>query len=350
MRLVLSGSWVGNKRLYKDNVLYEAKVKDVNYLRIEDLDDLKGIYFLVFSYDLASRTLGLNIKKSDFPELIAMKLCGFEEIKSLPYKDVNLTFTRTSLSPEDFMNRVQTIKELIKDGTVYQINFTNRFDFILDGKPYDLFYRFFQRQPVPYGFFLDLDDFYILSGSMELFLEREGERLWSKPIKGTSGSEKLLGESQKDKAENLMIVDVMRNDLGRVARVGSVRVSEIFKVTQYSTLFQMHSTIECETSSDFSDIIKATFPPASVTGAPKRKAVEIIDMLEPHSRGYYCGSAGLFFGSSDFTLSVLIRVAIGKREEISYYAGCGIVWDSEPRNELEELYLKVKAFYDFGKR
>jgi para-aminobenzoate synthetase component 1 len=167
----------------------------------------------------------------------------------------------------------------------------------------------------------------------------------SKPIKGTSKSLKFLQESEKDKAENLMITDMMRNDIGKIAQIGSIKVSELFKITKYKTLYQMHSTVEGNTESSLIEIIKATFPPASVTGAPKRKAVEIIDTLEPYFRSYYCGCAGLVKSETDFTLSVLIRTAIGMRDKLSYYAGCGIVWDSKPKKELNELYLKVKAFY-----
>ena len=179
---------------------------------------------------------------------------------------------------------------------------------------------------------------------MELFLEKRGKLLRSKPIKGTGSSpEEILG-SPKERAENLMITDMVRNDIGRVAKFGSVRVEELFKVERFRTLYQMHSTVVGETEKSFKEILLNTFPPASVTGAPKKRAVEIIDELEPHARSYYCGSAGLIFPNGDFKLSVLIRTAIGSEDKLSYYAGCGIVWDSDPEKELREMYLKVKAF------
>ncbi|MFN3813488.1 MAG: chorismate-binding protein [Aquificaceae bacterium] len=342
MRLVLSGSWL------KKDGFYEAKIEGVHIIKLEDLEGLEGIHFLVLSYDLTSYTLGVHIKESGLPKLLAIKLDRFERINTPSYIDANLTFISSSLSDKDFMDRVRTTKDFIRDGFIYQLNLTNRFDFSLErGKPFDLFYQFIQRQAVPYGFFLDLGEFFIVSGSMELFLERVGKRLLSKPIKGTSNLEESLRRSQKDKSENLMITDMVRNDFGRIARPGSVRVTELFKITQYSTLFQMHSSVECRTDKILLDVIRATFPPASVTGAPKRKAVEIINMLEPHERGFYCGCAGLFFDNFNFILSVLIRTAIGKGKVLSYYAGCGIVWDSDPKRELEELYTKTKAFYDF---
>ena len=191
---------------------------------------------------------------------------------------------------------------------------------------------------MPYAFFLDLEDFYLISGSMELFLEKRGNKLVSKPIKGTAKRKKDLEKSQKDKAENLMITDMVRKDLSRVAMPGSVRVEELFKIERFKTLFQMHSSVVAQTRESLQNILKETFPPASVVGAPKRKAVEIIDLLEPHNREYYCGCAGLV-SEEDFTLSVLIRTAMGHGNRLSYYAGAGIVWDSVPEKEWQEVLL-----------
>lgn len=196
---------------------------------------------------------------------------------------------------------------------------------------------------MPYTFFLELENFYLMSGSMELFLEKRGELIESKPIKGTARRKEELLVSEKDRAENLMITDMVRNDLSRIAPPGSVEVPELFRVEGFRTLFQMHSTVRVRTRRSLREIIHETFPPASVVGAPKRKAVEVIDRLESHSRDYYCGAGGLPMGE-DFTLSVLIGAAIGSGERLSYYAGAGVVWDSEPEKEWEEVRLKIKAF------
>jgi len=338
MQLILSGQWFGQKGFY------EANIENISfYNSLSKVENLQTA-FVVFSYDLSQETLKLNIKKSCFPSIIVAK---FKEIKKLPRmskNSVSFSLINKTLQDDAFKSKVLKIKDLIKDGTVYQINLTNRFDFEFSGNPLALFFKFYKNQPVPYGFYLDLGDFFIISGSMELFLEKKDFILKSKPIKGTAKHQKFLELSEKDKAENLMITDMMRNDIGRIAKIGSVRVTELFKITKYKTLYQMHSTVEGVTEKSLFEIIKATFPPASVTGAPKRKAVEMIDTLEPHARGYYCGCAGLIKNDSDFTLSVLIRTAVGSKNQLSYYAGCGIVWDSEPEKELKELYLKVKAF------
>ncbi len=337
--LILWGKWLGKSGFY------EAEIEDVKYYNsLSEIKNIEPVSFVVFSYDLSSETLDLNIKKSNFPSIIIVKIHKFKEVRKT-LGNYKLVPVGKSLQDEEFIEGVLKVKNLIEHGTVYQINLTNRFDFDFSGESLSLFFNFYKTQPVPYAFYLKIDDLFIISGSMELFLEKEGNRIISKPIKGTSKERKSLERSLKDKAENLMITDMMRNDIGRISKIGSVKVPELFKITKYRTLYQMHSTVEGETDKNFVEILRAVFPPASVTGAPKIKAVEMIDILEPHPRGYYCGCAGLIKNETDFTLSVLIRTAVGFESNVSYYAGCGIVWDSVPEKELDELYLKVKAFY-----
>ncbi|MFN3739963.1 MAG: chorismate-binding protein [Thermodesulfovibrionales bacterium] len=347
--LILNGAWLKRDK----GLFYRADIDDLRFF--DNLDDLGRSsfsdknYFIIISYDLSGELLDLNIKKSGLPPVVLIELNDFKEIFPEPYP-CRLSLKGSSLNDDDYKNSVLKIKELIAEGTIYQVNLTDRFDFEFDGTPESLFYRFHYSQPVPYSFYLNAGDFYIISGSMELFLEKEGSLIRSKPIKGTATTAHALINSEKDRAENLMITDMMRNDLGRIARNGTVRVTELFRITEYQTLFQMHSTVEAISDKEIVDILRATFPPASVTGAPKRKAVEIIESLEPHPRSYYCGCAGLLSPEHDFILSVLIRTAIGNGKRLSYYAGCGIVWDSEPEKELSELYLKMKAFQSIEQR
>lgn len=339
--LILCGSWLGKKGFY------EAEIEDIKfYQSLTEIEEFKPLSFAIFSYDLSGETLGLNIKKTELPSAIVIKIKTLKRIRET-HGHCELHLTGKSLDDSEFKLGVQKIHRLIEEGTVYQINLTNRFDFKFHGDPLTLFFKFYKNQPVPYGFCLDLRDFFIVSGSMELFLEKKGNNITSKPIKGTSKSLRFLKNSQKDKAENLMITDMMRNDIGKIAQIGSVRVSELFKVKKYRTLYQMHSTVEGLTEKSLIAIIQSTFPPASVTGAPKRKAVEMIDSIETHARGYYCGCAGLIKSETDFAFSVLIRTAVATGNKLSYYAGCGIVLDSDPERELKELYLKVKAFYPY---
>lgn len=201
--------------------------------------------------------------------------------------------------------------------------------------------------------FIKDKNFSLISGSMELFLEKKGRDVITKPIKGTikRGSTELEDEilknqlinSEKERAENLMITDLMRNDLSKIAK--DVKVKELFKVDKYSTLFQMSSTIKGSLKDNVSlkDIILNTFPPGSVTGAPKKRAMEIIEELEDVRRSVYCGATFLIKPNLDFVMSVAIRQMIFKDNRCLIYVGSGIVWDSDPSKEYEETLIKAKA-------
>jgi len=339
-RLVLSGGFWGEEGLY------EAEVKEVKLL--ESLDELSdgGPAFVAVPYERLSETLGVKVKSERLP-VLRLALGGYEPL-TLKTGKAALEPEGVSLTGEAFLERIGRVKGFIERGEVYQLNLTNRFYFTLKGSPLELFFSYYGRQPVPYAFFLELDGLLLVSGSMELFLGKRGKRVFSKPLKGTAARPEELLRSEKERAENLMITDMMRNDLSRACR--RVRAEELFKLERYRTLWQMYSLVSGETEAGLKELLKATFPPASVTGAPKKRAVEIIDELEPHARGYYCGTAGLVLDPERFTLSVLIRTAYGRGERLSYFAGCGIVWDSVPERELEELRLKLKAFYPEAER
>ena len=344
MDLILAGGWTG-----EDNLL-RAKIRTVHFA--EDLRSFKGLIedpslkFVVLSYDMSESLLGVSVKKSGLPPLIVAELEDLSPAEDLlPESSPALEPTGMSLDREGFTEAIGKVKAFIEAGDVYQINLTSRIDFSLKGSPLDLFLTFYRGQEVPFAFYFETGDFFIISGSMELFLKKKGRRIESRPIKGTGGRAEDILASQKERAENLMITDMMRNDLGRIAEPGTVRVEDLFSLSSYRTLSHMHSTVSAQTDRTFSEILKATFPPASVTGAPKYRAVQIIDSLEPHARGYYCGTAGLIFPNGDFTLGVLIRTAFGGEGKVSYFSGCGIVWDSDPEKEYEELKLKAKALY-----
>ncbi len=340
MKLIVSGGWFGRSGLIEFEIRKLFFPKDLS-----DLEEFEG--FVLISYDLTSDLMGVKVKRTTLPPIVCLRL-GKKRIVTWDPDPISLYLKGVSLGEKKFKEGIRKVKEYIERGDVYQINLTSRFEFELDGSPKDLFLKFFRRQRVPYAFFLDIGDLWVVSGSMELFLEKKGKVIRSKPIKGTGRRSEEILLSEKERAENLMITDMMRNDIGRVARTGSVRVTELFKVESYETLCQMLSTVEGETDMELPKIISETFPPASVTGAPKRRAVQIIDELEPHPRGYYCGIGGFVKRNGEFTLSVLIRTAYGRGSDLSYFAGCGIVWDSDPERELKELYLKVKAFYPWG--
>ena len=261
----------------------------------------------------------------------------------------------SNMSRDEYLNMVERAKVYIKQGDVYQVNLSQRFTVGYGLSPIECFLRMFHVQQVPFGCYIDFGDFQLSSGSMELFLRRNGETLTTRPIKGTSERGRTresdiikkakLVSSEKERAENLMIVDLMRNDLSRICKVGSVKVTRLFDVETYNTLHQLVSEVEGRLVNDIGTarIIRNTFPPGSVTGAPKRRVLEVIDELEPHYRGPYCGAVGIFLPGGDFTLSVGIRLLVTDSLKASFWVGGGIVWDSDPEKEYEETILKSLA-------
>lgn len=260
-----------------------------------------------------------------------------------------------NMGQDEYIKKVERVKDYISSGDVYQVNLSQRFTVPLTISPLSYLLNLYEIQPVPFGCYMDFGGFQVVSGSMELFLRKMGGKLLTKPIKGTrkrgiTGEEDAilraeLLSSEKERAENLMIVDLMRNDLGRICKYGNVRVNKLFDVESYTTVHQMVSEVEGCLLNDvkITDIIKTTFPPGSVTGAPKRRAVEIIDELEPHLRGPYCGTLGVFSPNGDFSLSVAIRILVAKENVGTFWVGGGIVWDSDPVKEYEETLIKTRA-------
>ncbi|HKX94639.1 MAG TPA: bifunctional anthranilate synthase component I family protein/class IV aminotransferase, partial [Methylibium sp.] len=262
------------------------------------------------------------------------------------------------------------IHEAIRAGETYQVNYTYRLDFAAHGAPVSLYRRLRARQPVPYGAFVALppsDDTgaptHVLSCSPELFVRHRAGRLAAKPMKGTAPRRAVMeGDSEtarhlhldtKNRAENLMIVDLLRNDLGRVARIGTVKVPELFAIESHATVFQMTSTVEAElaTGTGFPQLLRAIFPCGSITGAPKHHTMELIAGLESTPRGLYCGAIGWIDappaagGLGDFCLSVAIRTLTLGAERDGLRAGrlgigAGIVLDSVAEDEYAECQLK----------
>ncbi len=261
----------------------------------------------------------------------------------------------SNMSKQEYIGMVDRAKDYIASGDAYQVNLSQRFTAALQPSPISYFLSLYGVQPVPFGSYLDFGEFQVISGSMELFLRKTGERLVTKPIKGTKKRgftveadailRAELVSSEKERAENLMIADLMRNDLGRVCKTGTVKVNKLFDIESYSTLHQMVSEIEgcLEDETGITAIIESTFPPGSVTGAPKKRASELIDELEPHRRGPYCGAIGIFTPDGDLTLSVGIRILMVKEGKAQFWVGGGIVWDSDPEKEYEETLIKARA-------
>ena len=262
----------------------------------------------------------------------------------------------TNLDRGEYAERVERIRAYIAAGDVYQVNLSLRLRAPLAGEALDLYGNLRATQPVPFGGYFDLGGTHVLSNSPELFLRRRGERIETCPIKGTrrrgrtrAEDARLAAELQadpKERAEHVMIVDLERNDLGHVCRTGSVRVTRFTELASFRTLHHLVSTVRGELPAAVAagELLRATFPGGSVTGAPKIRAMQIIDEVERGPRGFYTGALGWIDASGDLDLNVAIRTAVAAGGTLTYHAGSGIVADSEPDREHAESLLKAEAF------
>ena len=250
---------------------------------------------------------------------------------------------------------IRQIKAAIARGDTYQVNYTFPLRAEFAGEPLALFAGLAQAQQGSYAAYVDTGRFAICSASPELFFRLDGEVLTSKPMKGTAVRGMTLAEdeaniawlaqSEKNRAENVMIVDMIRNDMGRVAKIGSVQVTELFAVERYPTVLQMVSTVQARTTRPLSEIFRAMFPCASITGAPKVRTMEIIRELEPQPRGAYTGAIGFVSPDGTAQFNVAIRTVTVDRERGAavYGVGSGIVWDSDAAAEYEECQVKAQV-------
>jgi len=282
---------------------------------------------------------------------IAQRLSGQPAVVS----DVRFSIPRSR-----YRKQIDAIRALIREGDVYQINYTGQVRFNLEGSAEALFVDLVNRQAVPYAAYLHIGDFQILSLSPELFFRREDEHIVTRPMKGTAirgrtqpedeDIERQLVGDEKNRAENLMIVDLLRNDLSRCCSPGSVRVPALFEIERYETLIQMSSQVEGELlpGTGLLDIFQALFPCGSVTGAPKIRAIQYIDKLEDEPRGVYCGAIGFIEPGGDSIFNVAIRTAVIQRGVGRLGIGSGVVWDSDADQEYDECLLKARFFTRAG--
>ena len=283
-----------------------------------------------------------------------------EAVRSLPKSQARAGTTDLRMTNDLCIYRraVRRILQHIGAGDCYQVNFTWSLDFRYFGSPLALYQLLRVQQPVHHGAFVQLADRSLLSLSPELFLERRDHQLRVRPMKGTiqktgdSAADADLADtlrnSEKDRAENLMIVDLIRNDLGRLADIGTVKVEELFRIESYPTLFQMVSTISAQIPTlPLQTILAALFPCGSVTGAPKIRAMEIIQELEGRPRGLYTGSIGHLRPGGDFSFNVAIRTLELQENGIGTLGiGSGIVADSKPDDEYAECLAKARFLTD----
>ena len=267
---------------------------------------------------------------------------------------------RSNFARAEFERAVSRIREYIAAGDVYQVNLSQRFHAPVAGSPLELYRRLRARNPAPFGAYLEFGDARIASISPERFVRVEAatRTAEARPIKGTRprgttpARDRALGcelqNSAKDRAENVMIVDLLRNDLGKVCRPGSVRVPTLFALESHPTVHHLVSTVtgELADGADAFDLLLAAFPGGSVTGAPKIRAMQIIAELERAPRGVYCGAIGYISVTGGMDFNIPIRTIVLQGGTATFHAGAGIVWDSAPAAEYDETLAKARTMIE----
>ena len=348
-------------QIYSDKI-FENPIKIIKAFNnvefkkaFEEIEEYRKDFFLLgyVRYDAKEIFLGKQII-SDLP------LLYFEVYKT--YKNyINSKREEIVLNPQpdvlfsDYRKAVEKIKQEISCGNTYEVNYTYNFKIPFDKDELSLYEYLLEHQKTPYNTYIKNEYESLLSFSPELFFELENIHIITKPMKGTvkrgntreedKNLKEFLYNDEKNRAENVMIVDLLRNDLGRIAKIGSVHVTKLFDIETHKTLYQMTSQIEADLKENTSlyEIFKAIFPCGSITGAPKISTMKIIDKVETGSRGIYCGAIG-FLSPKKSVFSVPIRI-LQKRKTDNFYnyrAGGAIVWDSSAQNEWEETYTKIK--------
>jgi len=320
-----------------------------------------GIYTwaIVVDHKLKKTYFTGNILKKS-PQLTIKRIIRIFQKTEPPSSQSNRNFHVTSkvssnLTYSAYRQAFNKIKEYIIAGDCYQINLTQRFSASAIGNPWVAYQQLRKLNPAPFSAYINTPFGQILCSSPERFLQVNNKQVETKPIKGTrprsddkkedARQKKALQNSPKDRSENVMIVDLLRNDLGRVCEIGSVKTPKLFNIESYTTVHHLVSTVSgaLSANSDAISLLEACFPGGSITGAPKIRAMEIIESLEPHRRGIYCGSIGYIDFNGNMDINIAIRTLIYNQETIRYWVGGGIVYDSDIDDEYQETLDKGKA-------
>ena len=361
-------------------------INPVDFIRVSSLshnvekvfsqiESLLNNYYLAgfFSYELGYfiEEYFRNKKSSSFPLIwlgIYNNLIRFDHTKNkfqgtklnlhsrqrFNLKKFEITNLKMEISKEKYLENVIKIKNFIRSGDTYQVNYTTKYKFDFWGCPFSLYHDLRNKQTVSYNAFIKTKDFIIISCSPELFFKKIANLITVRPMKGTIKRGKnnqedfrniqFLKNDLKNLSENIMIVDLFRNDLGRISEIGSVKVFDLFRVEKYETLFQMSSGIKSKLRKNLSlfKLFKSIFPSGSVTGAPKIKTMEIIKNIELKDRKVYTGGIGFFGPKGEATLNVPIRTLIISKNKGEMGIGSGIVFDSDAETEFSECKLKAK--------
>jgi len=295
--------------------------------------------------------------KNNFPYVYFVKpekLFTYDINEELSQPKINLDLVEDILNISDYEKIIHYIKNKLKNGDVYQINFTMQKKIKINNNPIDIYLSMRQKAKPKFGYYLDLEDLTVLSFSPEQFFEINNNNIYSYPMKGTRprSNDKNkdlilkdeLRKSEKDKAEHLMIVDLLRNDIGKISKYGTVNVKDLFNVESFETVHQMVTEVSGVLKNNINEtnVIKALFPGGSITGAPKESAMKIIDKIENYERNIYTGAIGYICSNGNMNFNMPIRTMTIKDDQGTYPVGGGIVWDSVTIEEWEEAQLKSK--------
>jgi para-aminobenzoate synthetase component 1 len=328
---------------------------------LENIPDMVvGIHDWAVVVDHQARRSWL-VGRGDSPALAARwphLVQGFSQIQTIGWQQTGFSVrgeVQSNLSRADYGQAFRRIQHYIREGDCYQVNLTQRFSARCVGNPWAAYQWLRVYNPAPFSAFLHYPEVQVLSSSPERFLKVRGGSVETKPIKGTRprfanpardrAEAEALRLSSKDRAENLMIVDLLRNDLGKNCRPGSVHVPELFAVESYATVHHLVSTVRGQLAGEHSalDLLRGCFPGGSITGAPKLRAMQIIEELEPHRRGLYCGSIGYIGFDGGMDCNIAIRTLMHSDQCIRFWAGGGIVADSDEEQEYQECHHKAAA-------
>ncbi len=317
----------------------------------------QGCYVVGFVSYEAAPAFDRALSTYEHPEvpLAMFGVFGQPSAGSLDAADCPAPVVRPDISREMYDYAISRIKSYLRGGDTYQVNYTHFLVCKINSNVRDLFARLARAQHADHAMYIETEEFAVCSVSPELFFEREGDRITTEPMKGTRPRGRCteedlqlkndLRQSEKDRAENLMIVDMLRNDLGRIAEPGSVRVERLFEIRQLPTVWQQISKVSAESNASLVEVFGALFPCASVTGAPKRRTMEIIKELEVSPRGIYTGAIGMLKPDGRTRFNVAIRTLTFDKTTNSgqYGVGGGIVWDSSVEEEWQEALTKAKV-------
>ncbi len=319
---------------------------------------LKGKSLGYLSYDLKNSIENLpededffiTTPKAWFGKFKNVETNSNYKLQATSYKQPKISYLKSNMTKAEYLSKVNRIKQYIADGDIYQANLTRKFygEFAESVNPFDIYCELNRISPAPYSAYLKIDDLHIISSSPELFLRVDAQgNAVTCPIKGSAGKGKgkELEKSKKDQSENLMITDLMRSDFSRSCIPGSVKVDKLFEVDEFETISHMHSVISGTIPNGLSPItlLKNCFPPGSMTGAPKIRAMEICSELERHKRGIYSGALGYFSEDGSCEFSVVIRTLIIQGNKFEFQVGGGIIFESDAEAEWAETMLKAKA-------